>query len=251
MSHAYYNKVKTKPFQARRNPYQPYKICNFVGRAKNVHVFVGCFVYVMKFRILEDLGNIIDGRLGEVVLGKTFVNASKITYDESLGLIRFAHRDDEVVFRMSQRTKELDLVSPLKKDKFEAFFVESLKVRKKWHDGTSRRNIGSNSNTNGLAVIDLTLTKNDLLMRKSNRWKRSTMEVDIIKKTENQAKMTKLSMEWKRLCKIKVKVNTEESAVKPEPELKNTIECNLNPSDGPGKPNSITMKTVKTLKAQS
>ncbi|GJS74944.1 hypothetical protein Tco_0724825 [Tanacetum coccineum] len=60
--------------------------------------------------------------------------------------------------------------------------------------------------------------------------------------------MTKLSMEWKRLCKIKakVRVNTEESAVKPEPELKNTIECNLNPSDGPGKPNSIIMKTVKT-----
>ncbi|GKD36394.1 hypothetical protein Tco_1251903 [Tanacetum coccineum] len=44
----------------------------------------------------------------------------------------------------------------------------------------------------------------------------------------------------------KVRVNTEESAVKPEPELKNTIGCNLNPSDGPGKPNSITMKTVKT-----
>ncbi|GKE75493.1 hypothetical protein Tco_1537534, partial [Tanacetum coccineum] len=32
------------------------------------------------------------------------------------------------------------------------------------------------------------------------------MEVDISKKTENQAKMTKLSMEWKRLCKIKAKV---------------------------------------------
>ncbi|GKC72129.1 hypothetical protein Tco_1118012 [Tanacetum coccineum] len=31
------------------------------------------------------------------------------------------------------------------------------------------------------------------------------VEVDIIKKTENQAKMTKLSMEWKRLCKIKAK----------------------------------------------
>ncbi|GJV32896.1 hypothetical protein Tco_1393296 [Tanacetum coccineum] len=34
----------------------------------------------------------------------------------------------------------------------------------------------------------------------------SAEEVDIIKKTENQAKMTKLSMEWKRLCKIKAKV---------------------------------------------
>ncbi|GKG38424.1 hypothetical protein Tco_0460136, partial [Tanacetum coccineum] len=49
----------------------------------------------------------------------------------------------------------------------------------------------------------------------------------------------------------KIRVNTEESAVKLEPELKNTIGCNLNPSDGPGKPNSITMKTVKTLKARS
>ncbi|GKG16861.1 hypothetical protein Tco_0361818 [Tanacetum coccineum] len=46
----------------------------------------------------------------------------------------------------------------------------------------------------------------------------------------------------------KVRVNTEESAVKPKPELKNTSGCNLNPSDGPGKPNSIFMKT-KTLKA--
>ncbi|GJY08092.1 ribonuclease H-like domain-containing protein [Tanacetum coccineum] len=33
-----------------------------------------------------------------------------------------------------------------------------------------------------------------------------SVEVDINKKTENQAKMTKLSMEWKRLCKIKAKV---------------------------------------------
>ncbi|GKA48658.1 ribonuclease H-like domain-containing protein, partial [Tanacetum coccineum] len=35
---------------------------------------------------------------------------------------------------------------------------------------------------------------------------KSKTEVDINKKTENQAKMTKLSMEWKRLCKIKAKV---------------------------------------------
>ncbi|GJR19170.1 hypothetical protein Tco_0967697 [Tanacetum coccineum] len=66
--------------------------------------------------------------------------------------------------------------------------------------------------------------------------------------------MTKLEHGWKRTVKIKaqksknakVRVNTEESAVKPEPELKNTVGCNLNPSDGPGKPNSIFMKTVKT-----
>ncbi|GKD48702.1 protein kinase-like domain, concanavalin A-like lectin/glucanase domain protein [Tanacetum coccineum] len=131
MSRAYHNKIREKSFQARRNPYQPYKFCNFVGRAKNVHIFIGCFVYVMDFMILEDLGNIIDSSLSEVVLGKPFVQASKLTYDESLGLIRFSHRDDKVAFRMPQRTKELDRVSPLEKDKFEAFFVENLKVKKR------------------------------------------------------------------------------------------------------------------------
>ncbi|GJR29525.1 reverse transcriptase domain-containing protein [Tanacetum coccineum] len=128
MSRAYYNKIREKSFQARRNPYQPYKFCNFVGRANDMHIFIGCFIYVVDFMILEDLGSIIDSGLSEVVLGQPFAHTSKLTYDESLGLIRFAQRDDEVVFRMPQRTKELDLVSSLEKDKFEAFFVENLKV---------------------------------------------------------------------------------------------------------------------------
>ncbi|GJR42231.1 hypothetical protein Tco_1310334 [Tanacetum coccineum] len=38
-------------------------------------------------------------------------------------------------------------------------------------------------------------------------------------------------------------------AVKPIAELKNTIGCQSNPSDGPGKPNSIIMKTVKSKRA--
>ncbi|GKG08501.1 hypothetical protein Tco_0334333, partial [Tanacetum coccineum] len=38
---------------------------------------------------------------------------------------------------------------------------------------------------------------------------------------------------------------------KSESILKNIIECNLYPSDGPGKPNSIFTKTVKTLKTRS
>ncbi|GJY83271.1 hypothetical protein Tco_0496647 [Tanacetum coccineum] len=75
--------------------------------------------------------SVIDSGLSEVVLGQTFAHTSKLAYDESLGLIRFAQRDDKVVFRMPQRTKELDPVSSLEKYKFEAFFVENLKVRKK------------------------------------------------------------------------------------------------------------------------
>ncbi|GKA92773.1 hypothetical protein Tco_0814698 [Tanacetum coccineum] len=50
--------------------------------------------------------------------------------------------------------------------------------------------------------------KNIALCQKQSPWEMLLLklEVDIIKKTENQAKMTKLSMEWKRLCKIKAKV---------------------------------------------
>ncbi|GKC44636.1 hypothetical protein Tco_1062358, partial [Tanacetum coccineum] len=62
-------------------------------------------------------------------------------------------------------------------------------------------------------------------------------------KTEHGMEKT-VQNQGQRPKKVKVKVNPEESTVKPE--LKNTIGCNLNPSDGPGKPNSITMKTVKT-----
>ncbi|GKD14537.1 hypothetical protein Tco_1198944 [Tanacetum coccineum] len=93
-----------------------------------MHIFIGCFVNVMDFMILEDLGSIIEGGLSEVVLGKPFALTSKLTYDESLGLIRFSQKDNEVLFRMPQRTKELDLVSPLEKDKFEAFFMNNLKA---------------------------------------------------------------------------------------------------------------------------
>ncbi|GJR95929.1 hypothetical protein Tco_0268103 [Tanacetum coccineum] len=89
MSRAYHNKIREKSFQACRNPYQPYKFCNFVGRAKNVHIFIGCFVYVVDFIILEDLGSIIDSGLSEVVLGQPFTHTSKVAYDESLGLIRY------------------------------------------------------------------------------------------------------------------------------------------------------------------
>ncbi|GJY58829.1 hypothetical protein Tco_0458721 [Tanacetum coccineum] len=82
---------------------------------------------IRRFRILASQ-TLIFGYSRSVLDRKPFAHTSKLAYDESLGLIRFAQRDDEVVFRMPQRTKELDLVSPLEKDKFEAFFVEILKV---------------------------------------------------------------------------------------------------------------------------
>ncbi|GKC20325.1 hypothetical protein Tco_1022475 [Tanacetum coccineum] len=57
-----------------------------------------------------------------------------------------------------------------------------------------------------VTALSLTLILGALIVSPPRITQTSGQEVDIIKKTENQAKMTKLSMEWKRLCKIKAKV---------------------------------------------
>ncbi|GJV01314.1 hypothetical protein Tco_1334883 [Tanacetum coccineum] len=85
--------------------------------------------------------------------------------------------------------------------------------------------------------------------------------------------MEKTVQNQRQIQNGQVRAKTEESEIQTEPELKNTIECNLKPIYGPGSPNSIIMKylytkwalnqifqqpicvqltkTVKTLKAQS
>lgn len=63
---AYYNKTKEKQFHAKRNPFEPSKYCNFVGRERNIHVFVGNFIYFTSFMILEELEDVIDEGLGDV-----------------------------------------------------------------------------------------------------------------------------------------------------------------------------------------
>ncbi|GKF46049.1 hypothetical protein Tco_0135851 [Tanacetum coccineum] len=111
--------------------YQPQWVCNVVERARGLHVFIRGFTYIVDFMILEDLGTIINSRLTKVVLSKPFVETSKLDYDHSEGIIKFTNKKDEVAFRMPQSTKELHLVSQLEKNKFEAFFVERIKDRKK------------------------------------------------------------------------------------------------------------------------
>ena len=69
---------------------------NFVGRVKGLHVFVGNFTYVTDFVIIEDIRPVIDGCLSQVVFVKLFVEASKMNYDQSLGIGRFKDENDEI-----------------------------------------------------------------------------------------------------------------------------------------------------------
>ncbi|GKC16789.1 hypothetical protein Tco_1013571 [Tanacetum coccineum] len=64
----------------------------------------------------------------------------------------------------------------------------------------------SSEQSNVVNCSETEITSNSNIIPYSQYVIESQQEVDINKKTENQAKMTKLSMEWKRLCKIKAKV---------------------------------------------
>ncbi|GKB80040.1 hypothetical protein Tco_0946935 [Tanacetum coccineum] len=61
---------------------------NFTGRIKGMHVFVGNFIYIIDFMIIEDISSIIDPRLSQVVLGKPFVEISNMTHDPPEGVVR-------------------------------------------------------------------------------------------------------------------------------------------------------------------
>jgi hypothetical protein len=53
-------------------------ISNFVGRVKGLHVIVGNFTYETDFMIVEDTRPVIDDCLSQVVIGKPFVETSKM-----------------------------------------------------------------------------------------------------------------------------------------------------------------------------
>nr|GEY86162.1 retrotransposon Orf1 [Tanacetum cinerariifolium] len=88
-------------------------ICNFTGRVKGMHIFVGNHTYVSEFMIIKDISSIIDPRLSQVVLGKPFVEISNMTHDLSLGVVRFTNRIDEIAYKMPHKIKQYNSLSDL------------------------------------------------------------------------------------------------------------------------------------------
>jgi hypothetical protein len=99
MTRTYYNWVMKKQLGYRMMP-DTIRMSNFVGRVKGLHVFVGNFTYVTDFVIVEDTRLVIDGCLSQVVFGKPFVEASKMSYDPSLGIVRFKEENYEIAYQM-------------------------------------------------------------------------------------------------------------------------------------------------------
>lgn len=121
MSSNVYNDIVKTRLEPRKDPKYPGGVCNFVGRIKGLHVFVGDFTYITDFMIVEDMVNVIDCRLSQVVFGKPFVDESRLVYDEENGTIRFGNKTNRITYRMPNRMKEFRFVPRFDMDNISAF----------------------------------------------------------------------------------------------------------------------------------
>ncbi|GKD72211.1 hypothetical protein Tco_1330493 [Tanacetum coccineum] len=100
-------------------------INNFTGRINGMHVFVGNFIYIVDFMIIEDISSIIDPKLSQAVLGKPFVEISNMTHDPPEGVVRFTNRNNEVTYKMPHKIEKYDLLSNLEKEHTKSVYLRN------------------------------------------------------------------------------------------------------------------------------
>nr|GEZ96184.1 retrotransposon Orf1 [Tanacetum cinerariifolium] len=83
----------------------------------------GNFTYAMDFMIVEDISSIIDLRLSQVVLGKTFVEISNMTHDSPEGVVRFKNETDEIAYKMPHMIKQYNSLSDLEKENTKSVYL--------------------------------------------------------------------------------------------------------------------------------
>ncbi|GKA99965.1 hypothetical protein Tco_0827959 [Tanacetum coccineum] len=106
-------------------------VSNFTRRVKGIHVFVGNFTYVTDFMIVEDISSIIDPRLSQIVLGKSFVEISNMTHDPPEGVVRFINGTDEIAYKMPHMIEQYNSLSDLEKEHTKSVYLRNEEDRRR------------------------------------------------------------------------------------------------------------------------
>lgn len=99
-----------------------------------MHVFVRNFTYVTDFVIVEDISSAIDPCLSHVVLGRPFVEVSKMTYDPSLGIVKFEDETDEIAYQMLYKIEQFRLMPNLEKEIKQSVYYRNEEDKRKGVD---------------------------------------------------------------------------------------------------------------------
>ncbi|GKC52631.1 hypothetical protein Tco_1075376 [Tanacetum coccineum] len=81
--------------------------------------------YITDFLIVEDISSVIDPCLSQVVLGKPFVEVSNMTYDLSLGIVRFTNEIDEIAYKMPHKIEQFHSLSNMEKEHKQSLYFRN------------------------------------------------------------------------------------------------------------------------------
>ncbi|GKE72477.1 hypothetical protein Tco_1534518 [Tanacetum coccineum] len=123
----HYNWIMSNSLEPRRKPSNPKKNRNFVGRVKELRVFVGNFTYECDFMVLEYRTSVIDHYLGSVVFGKSFVEATRLVYNKEEGTAMFERDKERIIFKMPHKIDIFKHIDFMDKgtDSIPPFVIES------------------------------------------------------------------------------------------------------------------------------
>ncbi|GKA01032.1 hypothetical protein Tco_0673697 [Tanacetum coccineum] len=130
-----------KQLEPRDDPESLRGISNFTGRVRGIHIFVGNFTYVSDFLIVKDISSVIDPFLSQVMLEKLFVEVFNITYDSSLGIVKFINGVGEVAYMMPHKIDLFKTLSNMKKEHKQSVYFRNEEDKRRRVDYVMK-NIG-------------------------------------------------------------------------------------------------------------
>ncbi|GJX34777.1 hypothetical protein Tco_0246334 [Tanacetum coccineum] len=92
---------------------------------------LGNFTYIMNFLIVEDISSIIDPCLSDVLLGKPFIEIFNMTYDASLGIVKFTNGVDEVAYQMPHKIEQFQSLSNMEKEHKQSVYFRNDEDKKR------------------------------------------------------------------------------------------------------------------------
>ncbi|GJV81028.1 hypothetical protein Tco_1516898 [Tanacetum coccineum] len=118
-----YNWITRRKLEPREDPNRG--VSNFIGRVKGMHIFIGNFTYVSDFTINEVISSIIDPRLSQVVLGKSFIKVSNMTHDLSSRVVRFMNGAKEIAYKMPHKIEQYNSLLDLEKEHIKSIYFRN------------------------------------------------------------------------------------------------------------------------------
>ncbi|GJZ33231.1 retrotransposon ORF1 [Tanacetum coccineum] len=125
MTRTLHNWIMTNPLKPRKDSKSPSGIRNFTGRVRGIPIFVGNLTYTSDFMIVEDICSVIDPRMSLGILGKPFVELSNMTYDLSLGIVKFINKIEEIAYNIPHKIEQFDSLSDMEKENTKSVYFRN------------------------------------------------------------------------------------------------------------------------------